>query len=686
MHSTTLGVAAYALLSSSFTSIFFLLKDSIKKCVKSPLHIFSISDALSSILAGIIFLVNQLNMSSSYHQENNLNNITKFKRNIDLVENNEETDFNKPANCELKYVFMQYGMFFIPFTNAFISLLGYSVHYVANIISVDCSCVDLTKPLKQIMDKESNCINIESTEALSSQGPSIRNNESNLENIISPHKIKTIASNILKKNTFNQPSKYDKITIISVIMEWLVPILLTAILHLGGYEKLSEEQNLKNEECIFATNFPFNNCYLVSNKNKSVLFSLTSYPTSTSNYIEAEDSNKFENPHASEVENVISNVYKLVHTVLNINDSGNINQFNHSNLWSLTAFTEENSPISENENKEWNFFEAIPKDKNETNLKPEMNLESLKPKETAENLEDKINYTDFDLNTSQTLYQKKNSTNYDLNIIRTGTEKIISQTEIFKELINRIQNGIQKVKEKEKARMNREIQPNQANQFSNAILRNEKHCMDNQCFIPSRFLKVHLFLLFFTVYFIPILASTVLSVYATYKYKQIKEKVQTNRVTLKFLTNFDKEIVKRDKKDQDYEDVTGVKKVGWMTENGKKFQENEIIKEKTSAMEIEIFNEEEMFVNILEELGKTQKFSKVLKINLLLAILLWTPLFMEVLSKVFLCMNVPNWLMDSSFLGAVSFGIMRNFLNINMIKTLRISSRIKNSNCVHPSS
>ena len=686
MHSVTLAVAAYTLLASSFTALFYLLKENIKNCVNSPLHIFSISDALSSIFAAIIFLVNQLYTNPTIHQEDNninhLKNITKLNRDFVQFLKNTEEIFDKTANCEFKYVLMQYGMFFIPFTNAFISLLGYSLHYITNIIRLDRSCAELTKPIKQIMKNESTMKNTGSTEGLSSPGLSSRRKRNpDLENIISSDKIKNTALSILKETTFNQPSKYDKITVLSVIIEWLVPILITAILHLGGYQRLNEERNLKNDECIFATNFPFDNCYYLPNQNESksfssaILFNSTPYPMDGFNYIEAEDSDLVQNTNSAEVNNVVSNVYKLVQTVLDRNETKHLNHFNTSDLWNITRFMEENSTSPENESgNEWKLFENLEKASNEANLESEIIFEpetNLKSENTYPNVDDKID---------------KNKTDHPSDIVSIEIKKTISKNDIYADLIKKIQTGIQKVKVKEKNRFNRQIQSKEnQNQFTKVNTQNEEKCSRNQCFISTRFLKIHLFILLFIVYFMPIFASTILNVCATYKYKQIKEKVETNCVTLKILTNFGKEKLEmKNKKDPDNEDVVNVKKVGWLAID-EEFQDMEENK-RTSSIEIEIMKEEEMFANILEHLGKAKQLSKIFQINLLLAILLWTPLFLEVLSKAFLCINVPNWLMDTSFLGAVSFGILRNFLNINMIKTFRIVDRPKKDNSVHPTS
>lgn len=637
MHSATLAVAAYTLLGSSFASLFFLLKENVNKCVHSTLHIFSMSDALSSIFSAIIFLVNQLNTSPMIHQDDNINNLenmTKFVRDINQFLENTEGDFDKPTDCEFKYVLMQYGMFFIPFTNAFTSVLGYSLHYITNIIRLDKSCAELIKPIKQIMQKESK--NSGSTEGLSSPGSSTRRKR----NIISSDKIKNTALTILKETTFNQPSKHDGITLLSVIIEWLVPILLTAILHFGKYERLSGERNLKNE-CIFATNFPFDNCYSLANQNESksllseVLFTPKPYPVPVFNYTEAEDS-LVENPNSVQIDDVVSNIYKLVQTAVDGNERKNSSHFNSHDLWNITRFMENSS--QENDSRvEWKLFENVEK---AASLESETNLDS----EIYENVDDVQNETDY------------------------GSKKTITKN-IYADIIKKIKNGIPKVKVTEKNRLNRQITMNSQNVT----------CSKNQCFISTRFLKIHLFILLFIVYFIPILASTILNVCATYKYKQIKEKVETNCVTLKILTNFGKEKVEmKNKLDPDYEDVVEVKKVGWLQEiEGKK---------ETLSTEIDMNEEEEIFENILENLGKANKFSQIFQLNLLLAVLLWTPLFLEVLSKVFLCMNVPNWLMDTSFLGAVSFGIIRNFLNIIMIKTLRIVDGAKKENSVHPSS
>lgn len=728
MYSATLGVAAYTLFASSLTTFLYLFRENIKKCVTSSHHLFTISDALSSIFAGIIFLVNQLNMDTTFMTENNsVNNVTKFNGDIlDFLKysNENERISENSVDCEFKHIIMHYGMFFIPFTNAFVSLLGYSLHYIVNIARLDGSYTESIKSIKQIVN-EKIIDNEESMEAESSTGSSSRrdtrkrnqksserNQDSDLESIVSCNEIKTSTLHALKDINFNQSMKYDKMTFINVVIQWLLPMLITIILHFGDYSKLSEERMiLKDDECIFTTNFPFDHCYPLDKQNQSVLLGISSnstlHPEPDNNYIEATDTILGSTIHSEEIDNVVSNIYKLINTSLSMNENKNSSAFNTSDLWNITKFMENNVTYPENEfNDEWKLFHDLDGNVNRTGLESNTNVIYFKPEEILEsetNLENSKFETD-----SMKILKEKNETNLEIddqnnsefetisiNILNEknktsnsdsvnnksdlsdknsnsndNNESVnMSNNHIFEDIIQKIKNGFQRVKVKDKMRLNRNM---------DVILSNKSQCLKNQCFISTNFLKIHLFILLFSVYFIPILVSTIINVCVNYKFKQIKDKIETNCFTLKILTNFNK------KKSENKE--MKVKSVSWFPENEEESQKmEEIGVERVSPMKIEIIKEDELLKNILKNLGTAEKFVNILKINLLLAICLWTPLFMEILFRAFFCMDIPNWLMDSSFLGAVSFGIIRNFLNINMIKILKADEKIKKDNSIHPS-
>lgn len=656
MYSITLGFAAYALFGSSLTTLFYLFRENIKKCMTSPHHLFTISDAFSSIFAGIIFLINHLNMNTTINEESDsvFNNLTKFNRDVDyFFKYPEQKKMENPINCEFNII-MNYGMFFIPFTNAFISLLGYSLHYIININRLDETCTKSIKTMKNLMN-EKKIVREESNEP--SAGTSEENNkDSDLENIISDN-IKTSTLYNLKNINFNQSSKY-KITLVNVIFQWLLPFLITIILHFGEYPKLSEERTNIKDDCIFTTNFPFDHCHSENKSLLSEIFTNSShYSQISNNYIESNDSIQ---SNSQEIDNVVSNIYKLINNTLSENDRKNYQSFNTSDLWNITKFMETNFSFPQNEFvNEWKLFQDL--EKNQTNLEFDNTNNYFQPIESEKNVN---NYENSNLKTD--ILQNETNYNFDFNT------KIVSKNDIYEDLVNKIKNGIQKVKIKDKLRVNRNME---------IIFSNESQCLKNQCLISTNFLKIHLFILLFIIYFIPILTSTIINVCASYKFKQIKDKIETNCITLKIFTNFNKDKIEKKYKDND---EIKIKNISWFTEI-KKSPTEEIAEEQNSSMKIEIIKEDELLKNILKNLETTEKFTKILKINLILAFILWTPLFMEVLIKVFLCMNIPNWLMDSSFLGAISFAIARNYLNINMIKLLKTNEVTKKDNSIHPS-
>lgn len=607
MYSTTLGIAAYALFGSSLTTFFYLFRENIKKCLSSPHNLFTISDALSSIFAGLIFLLNQLNMNTTVEQEtSNVINNNKTSFNPDILhmfkyskEEENSAEIENPTNCELNII-MHYGMFFIPFTNAFLSLLGYSLHYIMNITHLDGSCTESIKIMKQFIN-EKKTIHQDSMENEPTAGSSTNN--SDLEEIVSnDDNLKTL--NNLREINFDQSSKY-KMTIINILIQWLLPLLITIILHFGDYPKMSIEERMTTEDndCIFTSNFPFDHCSSHDN---------LSSPNSEITKIKENDTIQ-SNIHSQEIDAIVSNIYKLVNDTLSENTGNSASV----NFWNVTLGENNFSLPNIEFVDDWKLFDDL--EKNHTNFQPVETIES----ETNVNNENSVDKENYNFNN-------------------------ISKNDIYEDIINKIKNGIKNKRTR------------------NMVLLNDYQCLKNQCLVSTNFLKIHLFILLFIVYFIPILVSTIINVCVSYKFRQIREKIETNCQSLKIFT-YDKN------KDEE------IKNIGWFPESGGKHK-----LERISPVKIQII-EDDLLKSILKKLETEQKFTKILKINLFLAIILWTPLFMEILFNVFLCMKIPNWLMDSSFLSAISFAIARNYLNINIMKTLKADERAKKENSIHPS-
>ena len=190
-------------------------------------------------------------------------------------------------------------------------------------------------------------------------------------------------------------------------------------------------------------------------------------------------------------------------------------------------------------------------------------------------------------------------------------------------------------------------------------------CMKNRCIIPAKLLKIYFFLILTLIYFAPIFISTLLLVISYYKCFEIKEKLVYCRV------ENDSKKSNGLTQDSPLERFTEIDNENDEILNGNhEKQGNELC-----------LKFEKMVYDLSCEIDKLWNFIKIFKINILGAIAFWTPLFFEILLKVFFCSNVPNWLMEMTFLATIVFAVLRNAVNLNVLK---LDLDKKKPNTVHP--
>jgi len=144
-----------------------------------------------------------------------------------------------------------------------------------------------------------------------------------------------------------------------------------------------------------------------------------------------------------------------------------------------------------------------------------------------------------------------------------------------------------------------------------------------KCYLTGSFLKKYLFALLFLCYFVPVLASTIISV-ATHKNLTMRHS-----------------------------------------------HEDEPTEEQPTTQQK---NATETACNM--HLARMVSACKTVKYNITTSTLLWTPTLIETLLRVWFCIDTPEWLTTLLFvLGQVNT-IIRNALNVRMIRSLSCSSRV----------
>lgn len=181
-------------------------------------------------------------------------------------------------------------------------------------------------------------------------------------------------------------------------------------------------------------------------------------------------------------------------------------------------------------------------------------------------------------------------------------------------------------------------------------------CAKNRCVVSTRFLQVQLFLFLSLVYFLPILASALLLVASHYKCREIGQKLKDCQARHESTANEDASVKPQE---------PGISQV-------QKNEDDACARFAEEACELTC------------ETERMQSFYQVFKVNVMLAVALWTPFFLQVISKTFFCSNVPGWLMEIAYLATIVFGIFRNALNLTVAKIDAEAEESKKHNSVHP--
>ncbi|XP_070158351.1 uncharacterized protein [Polyergus mexicanus] len=229
------------------------------------------------------------------------------------------------------------------------------------------------------------------------------------------------------------------------------------------------------------------------------------------------------------------------------------------------------------------------------------------------------------------------------------------------------------------------------NHYINVEMKNGTRHMINECLISTKFLQLYLFVLFFVIYLLLILLSCILQMRG-------KHMCKSTRAILRTKTDV-ASILPRTNSSED-NNTTIINVSSRLSTDDKENCHDDSMEGSNTSQEVWIDHSSRSDIETIKEDRKTDREIKeslfleidcmvrifnTIKLSMILCIILWTPMFLGTLLRVFSCIRAPQWLTDTTFLSAISFGIVRNILNIYIIKIQEICSNAKaKDNRIHP--
>lgn len=216
--------------------------------------------------------------------------------------------------------------------------------------------------------------------------------------------------------------------------------------------------------------------------------------------------------------------------------------------------------------------------------------------------------------------------------------------------------------------------------------------MNNECLVSTKFLKLHLFVLFFTIYLLPILLCCILQIRGGHV---CKKAVATLRAKADLASTSSrgnvgpnegskaavaveprsKLLFANDESTGDQTSIEGLDTMEEMKDSCGGKTNTEVTSKNHTDMQDK---------SALLEVRYMARTFKTVNASLILCVVLWTPVFLVTLLRVFLCVHAPRWLIDATFLSAIFFGAVRNLFNINIIKIQERCNVGAKENRIHP--
>lgn len=655
----------------------------------------------------------------------------------DLREAANEVDLNLTLTCGMKDILMQYGMLLAALANAFISVLTFTVQCNLNAACVKRRCANIMKSsLKntQLEPKDSSRVSVKvkcrESEILENEQESTFQQQDSID-------VKT-RSNIMQ--TIMRISKFrtlkgDKKPIgFLVTSHWLVPFLVTGILYFAEYSDMNNVRHTEDTECIFESNFPMNDFDTFSDTDDYLnITDSVAYMTSPErNYFFNEMLSNKSKPSSTEIDEVISKIQSIVKTALNHTRNStedmeknflatpepqNLTEYilanniiryikNITNIDNVTQrlngtlierdISVHNSSI--NNNIYLSQDPEVPLLYNESrNASEELdattsgNLSSVL--QVSVESKDDIYQEDAQIHFAST---EESTTQRTTTISFVQNTTFVSNDQIYGEIMKRIQaasvhlavknhynRSASRAQDGDQSKWSnpknyianrkpnsiKDLLSNRNDNFNrhiNAETRQSSSLhMINECLVSTRFLKLHLFVLSVAIYFLPILLSCILQMRGKHMCKDTLAilKAKTDSPSM------DGKRIHRQNSAEGFSMHQGLR-------NDHNRTDIDAIKDHESCRENE---------NIALEINCMVRILDTIKLSLILCVVLWTPVFLGTLLRVLSCTRAPQWLTDVTFLSAISFGIIRNALNINIIRIQEACSDASmKENKIHP--
>ncbi|KYN22327.1 hypothetical protein ALC57_05281 [Trachymyrmex cornetzi] len=742
MHSAVLDATGYTLLLSSFITLVILLWKGCKRKKKLSFYVLSASDVFSAILTAIILLVNHIDdgIRLSYNWQNNTNGdiFNAWTMGEDYRfpflqthprEAVNEIDLNVTLTCGMQDLLMQYGMLIAGLTNAFISLLTFTVQCNLNAVCAKRRCADVMRSLKNTHLEPKN-VEVKCQDGEMSRRKNEQESASQQADDINVKNRSNIIQRSMKISNFRTLKEDDKRpTNFLVMSHWLVPFLVVGMLYFAEYNDMNDTRDAEDIECIFGSNFPMNDfdTFSVTDDNLNITGSVT-YMTSEHNYFFNEMPSNRSKPSSAEIDEVVSKVQNIVRTALRYasNSTMKITNFHNTpRLQNLTQYilihnlmkyiknitnvngvrglnstlierdisihnSSTNNSIHLNQDSEVSLLYDVSKNASEesdvTTSESLSNVSqvSIKNKDDSHQEDAQIYFASTEESTTQTTT--------DTSIVQNTT--FVSNNQIYDEIMKRIQaasaysaknhynhynhlinrpkdgdqpkiSNLNNYMEKRKPNSIKDLFSKNDNRYINTRTeQNNSLHMTNECLVSTKFLKLQLFVLSFTMYFLPILLSCILQMRGKHTCKNILAMLRAKTD----LTSKDDKKIRRQDSVEGPSMPQGSRNHSW-TDIDAIEKDHESCKENESmALEIDCM------IRIFD----------TITLSLILCIVFWTPVFLGTLLRVYSCIRAPQWLNDITFLSAVSFGIVRNALNINIIRIQEACSDNMKENRIHP--
>jgi hypothetical protein len=624
MHTITLNTAAGILLLTSIFSLGLLLKRTPKSLLTSSTSMLSVSDIVSSIFTAFILffrqfytrdwrILNDLINKAAHHSTHTYETTSKvgiyFSGNS---KNDKEHDFNE--NCDFKSVFFQYAVFFIPFIQAFLSLMSFSMDFFVKAMQINRHLCEWT----QMKEKKFTTVHSKNIVLASESDSTQQKNEIKLTNKVKKRQLLDFSSR--KRTTF------------AILSQWIIPAIFSGIFQFGDYKLTNVKNRPEDATCAFMANYLFEKCnddFQFS--NETFIVNVTGSIPTFHHYIKSEDTLLWTNTDSPEMQKTILKIYDIVQK------------------------TSKNSKANYDEEPIANLYD----------------IRQLFQRATQQYMDDK--------------------TITNNNFINENTTKLMSQFLRLLENPYNCSSSINNIsiphltldmRDKFMQLLNSTLVNNNENSISN-----DNHifqCMKSRCVISTTFLKIHLFIVLILMYFTPVLISTLLliishyecrSMVETLKFKELKNSSINNGIEI--LNDVAEELP----------NLEIAPTIGWFLRNTDEESNHAeltgIQKEDQSQKNDKYLRFENIAFELSCEIEKLENFFEVFKVNVFVAIILWTPFFLQIIIKVFFCCSIPNWLMETTFLATIVFTVFRNAVNLNVMKIEADAQDLRKSNSIH---